>query len=218
MYKKKGFTLVELVIVMAILAIMSWMWTRFLSSLDADRVYSEGCTNALFSDISSMIYYASTSRVLSWDLAPDYYIFEIEWTWYSFKFWTWNIRNSDNVEWILYQSRRVDDFFYCKQSDKYFNKLQADFVRIKMLPALVPDWDETWFKICTKKKNSNDLECKKPTWFINILFCPKSDDESACVEFWQVSFDARTWLVKKKLCKWYEKKNASKCNERSTWK
>lgn len=219
MYKTKGFTLVELVLVMSIMAIMAWMWTRYISSLDADRAYSESCTNALYSDLANWVYYASTSRVLSDDIVPDYYILDIVWSWYEFKYGTWSIRNSLTNTWILYLSRHVDDFLYCKQSKNYYNKIEANFNQISMLPALVPDWDQTWFKICVKKKNSNSYECDKPTWTINVLFCPKSDDLNACLEFWQVFFDARTWMVKKKLCKLYEKKNGStKCKERSTWR
>lgn len=100
-----------------------------------------------------------------------------------------------------------------------------------MLPWLIPDWDKSGFKVLVDKntnfsKRTSGWGCSFsewnyklcPTWAINIKFCPKSDDESACVEYWQVAFDARTWMVKKKLCKKYKKNEPSKCEERTTWR
>lgn len=237
MYKKKGFTLVELILVMSILALMSWMWARYLSTLDADRAYTEGCTNAVFSDLADWVYYASTSRVLSWDVIPTYYILEIDGTWYNFKYWTWNVRNNT---WIQYLSRHVEDFYYCRQSRNYHNVIKADFSQIKMLPWLVPDWDQSWFKIlfnngswiCSLGNNHYDVnkcaDCTSPVieygvkycsvWSLIIKFCPKSDVESACVEYGQIYFDARTWMVKKRLCKKYRKNDSTKCETRTTWR
>ena len=235
MRKKKGFTLVELILVMSILALMSWMWARYLSTLDADRAYTEGCTNAVFSDLADWVYYASTSRVLSWDVIPTYYILEIDGTWYNFKYWTWDIRNGT---WIQYLSRHVEDFYYCKQSRNYHNVIKTDFSQIKMLPWLVPDWDQSWFKIifnnwswiCPVGNDGNKkcADCSTPVteksvkycsaWSLIIKFCPKSDVESACVEYGQIYFDARTWLVKKRLCKKYKKNDSTKCETRTTWR
>jgi prepilin-type N-terminal cleavage/methylation domain-containing protein len=241
MHKKKGFTLVELVLVMSILALMSLIWARYLSSLDADRAYTEGCTNAVFSDLADWVYYASTSRVLSWDIIPTYYILEIDGTWYNFKYWTWDIRNGN---WIQYLSRHIEDFYYCRQSRNYHNVIKTDFSQIKMLPWLVPDWDQSWFKIVFEKDSwicwkNNKLEknlcsdCTQPieqtidgnvkqkfcsVWSLVIKFCPKSDVESACVEYGQIYFDARTWMVKKRLCKKYRKDDGKKCETRTTWR
>jgi prepilin-type N-terminal cleavage/methylation domain-containing protein len=80
MKKQKGFTLIELILVMMILVLMSWMGSRYLSTLDADRAYSESCTNAIYSDLADWVYYAATSRVLANDVTPDYYILEIDGT------------------------------------------------------------------------------------------------------------------------------------------
>ncbi len=228
MYKKKGFTLIELILVLAILSILAWMWSRYLSTLDAERAYSESCTNAIYSDLADWVYYASTSRVLANDDTPDYYILEMDWTWYNFKYWTWDV----TWEWVLYLSRHIEDFYYCRQSRNYHNILVPDFKEIRMLPGLIPDWDKSWFKILFVWTNAelnarpsgrdcpfsewNGRLC--PMWAINIKFCPKSDDESACLEYWQVAFDARTWMVKKKLCKKYKKNEPSKCEERTTWR
>jgi hypothetical protein len=195
------------------------MWSRYLSTLDADRAYSESCTNAVYSDLAEWVYYASTSRVLANDVTPDYYILEMDWTGYNFKYGTWNIRSGT---WTLYLSRHVEDFYYCRQSRNYHNLLVADFTSIKMLPSLIPDWDTSWFKIVS---NTNKGQCTSedgkrlcPTWAINIKFCPKSNDESVCVEYWQVFFDARTWMVKKRLCKKYKSDDTKKCEERTTWR
>ena len=225
MYKKKGFTLIELILVLSILVILAWMWSRYLSTLDAERAYSESCTNSIYSDLADWVYYASTSRVLANDVTPDYYILQMNGTWYDLKYWTWN-SSSNTATWTLYLSRHVEDFMYCRQSRNYHNVMVADFSKIRMLPALVPDWDKSWFKIyydwneskrkgeCVVEEGSSRL-C--PTWSITMKFCPKSDVESACVEFWQIFFDARTWMVRKRLCKVYDKKNVTKCKERSTW-
>ena len=147
-------------------------------------------------------------------------------TWYDLKYWTWNSSTTSlTATWTLYLSRHVEDFMYCRQSKNYHNVMVANFDKIRMLPSLVPDWDKSWFKIYYKGSDSKrNSECTVqegssrlcPTGAITMKFCPKTNVESACVEFWQIFFDARTWMVKKRLCKVYDKNNASKCKERST--
>lgn len=213
MHKKKGFTLIELMLVMAILWIMAWMGSWYLSSLDADRVYTESCTNAVFSDLADWVYYASTSRIISWDIVPDYYVIDMSWDVYNLNYWSWKLTNTST--WILYLPRTVNDFMYCKQSKNYYNRLSANFKDIKMLPGLVPDWDKSGFKIC---KDSDCWSNLLATWAITIEFCPKSDVLSACVEYGQIYFDARVAVVRKRLCKKYKKNAPTKCEERTTWR
>ena len=225
MHKKKGFTLIELILVMSILVILAWMWTRWLSTLEAERAYSESCTNAVYSDLADWVYYAMTSRVLSNDVSPDYYILEMDGTWYNLRYWTWDSTNY-STSWTLYLSRHVEDFMYCRQSRTYHNVMSGDFSKIRMLPSLVPEWDKSWFKIYSVK-NEKTSRCSVKewdkylcvTWAITMNFCPITDIESFCVEFWQIFFDARTWMVKKRLCKVFDKEHGGrKCKERSTWR
>lgn len=230
MHKKKGFTLIELILVMSILVILAWMWTRWLSTLEAERAYSESCTNSVYSDLADWVYYAMTSRVLSNDVSPDFYILEMDGTWYNLRYWTWD-SSAYSISWTLYLSRHVEDFMYCRQSRTYHNVMSADFTKIRMLPSLVPDWDKSWFKIYSDKQESprcvvreRDNVANKDrflcsTGAITMNFCPITDVEDACVEFWQIFFDARTWMVKKRLCKVFDNKNGGrKCKERSTWR
>ena len=225
MHKKKGFTLIELILVLSILVILAWMWTRWLSTLEAERAYSESCTNAVYSDLADWVYYAMTSRVLSNDVSPDYYILEMDGTWYNLRYWTWD-SSTFATTWTLYLSRHVEDFMYCKQSRTYHNVMSGDFSKIRMLPSLVPEWDKSWFKIYSVD-NKQTSRCNIQEWnrylcvtgAITMNFCPITDVQSACVEFWQIFFDARTWMVKKRLCKVFDNKNGGKkCNERSTWR
>ena len=87
-----------------------------------------------------------------------------------------------------------------------------------MLPGLVPDGDKSGFKICQTANQWSNCYNQLSTWAITMEFCPKSGVASACVEYWQIFFDARIWLVKKRLCKKYKKNNVSKCDERTTWR
>ncbi len=109
--------------------------------------------------------------------------------------------------------------------------MSSNFKKIRMLPSLIPEWDKSWFKIYSDKEDwtrckiqekdnvTNKTNYLCVTWAITMNFCPITDIESFCVEFWQIFFDARTWMVKKRLCKVFDKEHGGKkCKERSTWR
>ena len=49
-----------------------------LTTLDANKYYSESCVNLLYGPLNEWVYYAATSKQLSGELSPDNYLIQKE--------------------------------------------------------------------------------------------------------------------------------------------
>ena len=201
-------------IVVVIIWILIWIGTLRLSSLDADKYYSESCVNTLYAPISEWVYWASTSKILSWDVISDYYhIKKLD-------------QNSgfllqyqdENSQLITYKTGILSEIPYCQKGEKYRVSVHFDFDEIRMLPGLMSRGHQNGFEIL--QKDGTPLA----TGAISFGFCSPSSLllSTDCREFWEIVFDARTAMVRKRFCKLYfpkDKNDSSKknkCRERSS--
>ena len=213
---KKWFTLIEMLLVLAILVVMTMIWMRYMSTLQADRSYSESCINVFYADLSDWVYYATTSRVLSWNIIPKKYTLKMVSSWFELKYdlsWTNN---------IPYLTKQLNDYNYCSEKTRFEMEINYDFDRIEMLPSLIPDWTTNGFTIFKWGKGCKEVTGGKcATWAItmNIIWKNKSWGIDSRHEFWQILFDARTWMIKKRLCTKYKDNSTinAKCKEWNTW-
>ena len=187
---------------------------RYMSTLEADRAYSESCINSFYSDLSDWVYYASTSRVLSGGKAedcldilfiPDGYSIKMINSWFELKYTSWTVTTT-------YLKKTLNDYTYCMQKTRFSTEVVPSFSEINMLPSLISKGNQNWFEI----KSWSTLLA---TWVINMYlnWRDKAWNPTSRQEFWQVFFDARTWMIKKKLCRKYNDDNTT-CKERNTWK
>lgn len=204
----KAFTVVEMILVVVIISLLLSMGVMKLSWMGADRFNAESCVNAFYAPLSEWIYYASSSRMLSWDITPDQYRIEIDGvSGYSLGYFI------GDQEW-KYSEHPLSGAVLCQKGERYQVTMSADFDMIQMFPSLHSYGYEQGFSIL--RNNSSQA-----TGAILLKFCsPRS--EVLCLDFGIVHFDARTAQVKKSFCKLYYPKDASypekekKCKERST--
>jgi prepilin-type N-terminal cleavage/methylation domain-containing protein len=65
MQKKKGFTVLELVIVIVIIGILMLAFKGSFQIKNRDNLYAEACINNLYGEISNYLYTAITSKAIS---------------------------------------------------------------------------------------------------------------------------------------------------------
>ncbi len=212
MYKLKcrAYTLIEMIIVVIALWILLWMGIHGLTTLDANKYYSESCVNLLYGPLNEWVYYAATSKQLSGELSPDMYLIQKE-AWNS----GFTLRYQKNWKEEVYYTGFLSEISYCAKWDKYQVSFSMDFDQIKMSPSLHSYGDENGFEIL--KKDGTSLT----TGALHLKFCSPSS-ENLCRDFWEIIFDARTAMIKKRFCKLYYPKDESdpakekKCKEWTT--
>ena len=69
---KKGFTVLEMIIVVVVLGILMAAGIYRLCNLDTNRFRAEVCVNEIYGSVSSFVYYASTSKMIDGNI-PVYY-------------------------------------------------------------------------------------------------------------------------------------------------
>ena len=74
-----------MIIVVLTLWILIWLGIRGLTTLDANKYYSESCVNLLYGPLNEWVYYAAMSKQLSGDITPDMYLIQKE----AMKFWVY---------------------------------------------------------------------------------------------------------------------------------
>ena len=212
---KKWFTLIEMLLVLGVIVIMAVIWMRYMSTLQADRAYSESCINVFYADLSDWVYYATTSRVLSWNVIPKKYTLKMVNSWFELRY---DMSWANNVE---YLKRQLNDYAYCSQKTRFETDIKFDFDSIEMLPSLMPEWSTNWFIIYKWGKNCKEVTSGKcATWAIsmNIIWKSKTWVITSKHEFGQILFDARTWMIKKRLCtKYKDDTSYAECKEWNTW-
>ncbi len=212
MYKLKcrAYSLIEMIIVVIALWILLWVGIHGLTTLDANKYYSESCVNLLYGPLNEWVYYAATSKQLSGELLPDSYLIQKE-AWNS----GFTLRYEKDWKEEVYYTGFLSDLSYCAKWEKYQVSFSMDFDQIKMYPSLHSYGDENGFEIL--KKDGTSLT----TGALHLKFCSPSS-ENLCRDFWEIIFDARTAMIKKRFCKLYYPKDASdpgkekKCKEWTT--
>lgn len=208
--KGKAFTLIEMLLVVIILWILMSIWVNRLALFDSDKYYSESCVNTLYGPLSEWIYYAATSKSLSWDIMPDKYVIQ------TINQTSWFVLNYEKNGINIYYTGLLSNLNYCQKGDRYKVFFSADFDRIIMLPLLRSYGNQNGFEIL-KKDGGSSLA----TGAMYLKFCSPAS-ETMCRDFWEIVFDARTAMIKKRFCKIYYPKDESnsgkekQCKERTT--
>lgn len=208
--RKTAYTLIELIIVILVLGIFIGIGTNRLSTLSTDKYYSESCVNTLYGPLSEWVYYAATSKLLSGDIMPDKYFIEKVGTNSGFV-----LKYEKNGREFIYQTGILLDIIHCQKKEKYKVFFSTDFDKIRMLPSLRSYGDQNGFEIL--KNDGSSLV----TGAMHLKFCSPAS-ETMCCDFWEIVFDARTAMIKKRFCKLYYPKDEAHpgkeklCKERTT--
>lgn len=209
--RKKAYTLFEMIIMVMIIWILIWIGIDRFSSINADRYYTESCVNEFYGPLSQWVSYASTSKILSWEIAPTAYFIQKEGVNSGFSL-QYQINNGRPIS---YQTGLIEHIPYCWKGKVSRVQVNFSFDSIRMLPAFYPQGGVNGFEIFTGTDKT------LATGAIQIKFCPPKPN-TPCSEFWEILFDARTAMVKKRFCKLYFPKDASnplretQCRERSS--
>lgn len=227
MKRANWFTLIELILVIIIIWILMTIWMSQLSSVNSDRYYAEGCVNSLYSPISEWVYWASASRILTWEAAagskaPEWYIINVNqgsW-WYEFFYLNerdLNVENDSDQECYLTECQYtwlgqtfMNQINNCNITKQHWLKMVSNFSKVKMRRSLQSYWnDKNWFNIYS-------WDSLLATWEIKLQYCVLSWGvaDTKCEDFWRYLFDARTSLVRKQFCKVYTGEDLTECDDR----
>lgn len=207
--KLKGFTLVEMIIVVVILGVLIGVGINYLSTINADKYNSENCVNRIHGPLSQWVYYAATSKMLSWDIAPLSYLIQKE------QNSGYTLRYTDESGEQIYQTGLLSEIDTCQKGEKYKVRFSSDFDKILMMPSLSPRGNQNGFEIQDFDGNL------AATGTIRLKFCSPTSD-SICYDFWEIVFDVRTAMIKKRFCKLYypqdnnDPQKHKRCRQRST--
>ena len=196
---KKGFTVLEMIIVVVVLGILMAAGIYRLWNLDTNRFRAEVCVNEIYGSVSSFVYYASTSKMIDGNI-PVYY----------------QLSTSGENDWVVdlkYAIANRWEFSFtgghivlsekesCKSWTAFKVKLKStsSFTTFKMHPRFKP------------VGNRNGIEMNNQrnvifTWSIDFQFCSPANDRT-CYDFARILFDARTGIIKKAFCKFYKISN-----------
>lgn len=204
---KKGFSLLEMIIVVVVLGILMAAGIYRLWNLDTNRFRAEVCVNEIYGSVSSFVYYASTSKMIDGNI-PVYYQLSTS----GENGWVIGLKYAIANRWefsftgghILLSEKES-----CKNWIAFKVKSTSSFSTFKMHPRFKP------------VGNRNGIEMNNQrnvifTWSIDFQFCSPANDPK-CYEFARILFDARTGIVKKAFCKFYKISNDQqedrKCKE-----
>ncbi|MBB1579267.1 MAG: type II secretion system protein [candidate division SR1 bacterium] len=205
---KKGFTVLEMIIVVVVLGILMAAGIYRLGNLDTNRFRAEVCVNEIYGSVSSFVYYASTSKMIDGNI-PVYYQLSTS-------------GENDGVVDLKYAIANRGEFSFtgghillsekesCKSGTAFKVKSTSSFTTFKMHPRFKPVGNRNGIEM------TNDQGAVIFKGSIDFQFCSPTNDPK-CYEFARILFDARTGIVKKAFCKFYKISNDQeedrKCKE-----
>ena len=194
--KKIWFTLIEIIMVLAVVSILMLSLKNFFQIKNKDQYYWQVCVNNIYGQISNFIYQWITSKsIRSWQdlISPEKYSinFDYEQNWIFLNYTT-----QDWLTWyknILFLSWNELKKYYCKSETyniffTWLVGLNIEFVR--WLQEKNANLDV--FKI----RDENMIEYI--TWGIVFLQCDKQN--FICKNLWEFIFDKRNHSVVNKVC------------------
>lgn len=221
-FSKKAFTLIELIIVIAMLWILFMATTIYLGDSDEKRkiIEAQWCLNTLEWEISNFLFYALTSKDLkisdSQSESPDYYI--IQFTGWNntfctsedacdtidFTYATWD---SNNIK----TYKEINSSDTCRHQSKQPIKFYWNWSNITYIIM------NKWFSATKEKEkvfyllswNAEQLL----SWEIVTALCLNKECSNP-KEIWKFVIDARSQTIYTRNCKYYQDNEPTKCKKR----
>lgn len=201
--KKKWYTLVELIIVVAIVWILMVAFRGIFEIKNRENLYGEACINNLYGEVSNYMYAAITSRALlsgANKIYPDFYAIEFE-TYknqINFLYMTWSTRNY--LSWSTRKSLgitgNVPSNYNCKTNS--YNITMSGWINWPVILLVINKWlseDTSLRSIYIDDPLSKAIF----TWEVKFLLI---DAKWApwYKELGKFSIDTRTQNIKNDLC------------------
>ena len=191
---KKGFSLLEMIIVVIVLGILMAAGIYRLWNLDTNKFRAEVCINEIYGSISSFAYYASTSKMINGNIPIAYTIYTNtlnDWE-ISLKY---TIPGTPDIL-FTWGDIKLSEKASCKSWTAFKVRSTSNFTTFKMHPRFKPVGNRNGIEM----DNQGTVIFK---WSIDFQFCSPANDPK-CYDFARILFDARTGIIKKAFCKFYK--------------
>lgn len=200
---KRGYTLLEMLIVVIIIGILASLGWYYLSDFDTNKYYAESCTNTIYGELSNYFYQASTSKLLAVEkawvvemISPQQYSIELD-------------KQGNLIQTIAFKYDQVNESLApitlataknCKKGTKYEVIGESNITKIQMLPNFKAQGNISWIEMY----NGTEREFQATMTF--KLCTPVLDtmNSDQCYDFTRILFDSRTGVIKKAFCKFYD--------------
>lgn len=210
---KKGFTIIELLIVVIIIWLLIWALKPMFTYKNVDRLKYDTCYLHINWKLDNFFQSAILQKsVYTWDKwrkVNTYWIkFDVtnqkidliySWT----QIW-WNIIKSIDLNWTWFD--KENDCF----TPSYHTKLSWENIKVIIKPWLQvdnkADWD-AWIVLYTWSSFSNKAN-NWATWAVSFYYCEWSWTQLKCYERNKIVIDTKVNLIKKYFCK---KKRENPC-------
>ncbi len=209
MKKYFSYTLVELIVVVAVIWILFTIGISNLSKNSEDRYYAEVCVNTIHWGISNYLYAASTRKILTGTSAPNlYHITKSQQGSGQINLWY----TMDNGTTGLFKTYDLnDENLKCRKGIKYLVTFDTGDLVVDIVAGALSEWQQGGMSI---QSSGNNLIS---TGAMIMKYCsPAWREWNECQDFARILFDKRTGLIIKSFCKQYTGDANTKCFERST--
>jgi len=191
----RGFTLIEIIIILAIVSVLMLSLKNIFQVKNKDQYYAQVCTNNIYGQISNFIYQWITGKSIRTGLDnifPDSYkiIFDPSQNWvflyYIMSDWTTWVKNEFILSWSMPSS------YYCK-SNSYTISLSGKITIVELV---------RWLQ--EKSHNLDVFQIKDQsgntyiTWSILFQICDKNN--TVCKKLSEYLIDKRNQNIIHRLC------------------
>lgn len=197
MEKKNWYTLIELLLVIIVVWILWVLFRNSFNPKNKDIMYWEACVNNIYSDISSFINNALTSKnILSWNkrISPKQYLIDIN-------------PNGNTIS-LKYKESESSEMISYKQLNLTGDILSSYYCDTNAYTTIL-SWNHTileinkWFKESLSLKNFNINNSNSLHEKIFLKLCPRNNNTiqyEKCKEVWLYKVDVSTQNIKRSTC------------------
>jgi len=206
---KKGYTLVELVIVMVIIWVLMLAFRNVFQVKNKDSLYGEACINNLYGDVSNYLYSAITSKAITSGtdkIYPTiYYIdFDTAETGNAIRL-AYSTGGAIITESYLSLTGTVPSNYNCK-TNSYYMMLSGQFLQVKINKGLTED-------VNLRSMSLSGGGIMPSTFTSDVKFLLKYPGSTWYKELGRFEVDIRTQSIKSKMC--LAINNTWDCNNRN---
>ena len=198
MKTKKGFTILEIVIVIGIISVLMVAFKNLFTYQKKELLYGESCINRMFGEINNFLYSAITSKWLyisGVTIYPQQYIINFDTTKNAIIL-QYNTNTPTTYKYITMTWAMAQNYYCTNTAYQMFLTGEATTVTINKW--LTPNNNMQNFFINTWGIFS---------WLVKMIFC--YTNSSTCKELWSYAIDIRTQSIKNKLCTSLDDTNGS---------